>query len=106
MPSVWYDMWQLQQGQPVPGGVQIDAEAVTSQRVPKSGRSVHEVQWHEEPCPLECKQNDRSFDSVNIKYLSYIMLTKLESRTSQKGVHITYKIDTRSDGNLMPFKFA
>ena len=31
-------------------------------------------------------------------------MTKLESNTSQNRVHITYKIDTGSDGNLMLFK--
>ena len=33
-----------------------------------------------------------------------VLFTKLESSISQRRVHITYKIDSGADGNLMPFK--
>ena len=72
-------------------------------------KSVHEDQQDEEPYPQEWEQNDRSFDSVNIKYHNFdnvksVIFTKLESSTSQKRVHIKCKIDIRSNGNLVPFK--
>ena len=58
---------------------------------------------------VEWESNDRTFDSVNIRYLNFdnvksVIFTKLESNTSQKGNNITCKVDTESDNNLMPFK--
>ena len=37
-------------------------------------------------------------------YVKSVISAKLESSTSQKGVYITYNIDTVSNGNLMSFK--
>ena len=58
---------------------------------------------------MDQKVNGRSFDSVNIKYLNFdnvksVIFTRQELSTSQKTMHITYKIDNSSDGNLMLFK--
>ena len=79
------------------------------QKPSRSGRLIYEVRQDKETQPPEQKKHDRSFDSVKIKYFKFdnfksIIFTELESTTSQKGVYITYKIDSGSDGNLMPFK--
>ena len=76
-------------------------------RPARSVQSIHDIRQDGESQPVEQDQHDRSFDAV--KYLNYdsiksIIFTKLESSTSQERVHITYKMDSRSDCNLMPFK--
>ena len=77
-------------------------------RPQRSGKSIHDIKQDNEPWPVEQDQHDRSFDSVKIKHLNFdkvksIIFTKLESDTLSKRASITYKIDSGSDGNLMPF---
>ena len=57
---------------------------------------------------MKLDQQDRSFDMVKIKYLRSDgiksgIFTKLTSRTTQRRPHVTYKIDSGVEGNLMPF---
>ena len=59
------------------------------QNLSKNGRSVHDVKKDEESCQLEQEKHDKSFDSINIRYLMFnhvksTIFTKLESGTSQK----------------------
>ena len=88
------------------GSVQIVAGQQHRQKLPKRGRSVHDIRQDEEPYPLEQEKYDKSFDSINIKCLIFdnvksIIFSKLVSGTSKKRVHITCKIDSGSDSNLM-----
>ena len=69
-------------------------EKQQGQKLSKSDRWVHEVRQGEESYPLEQEQYERSFNSVNMKYLKFnnvhsILFTKLESNNMQKMVHIT-----------------
>ena len=62
-----------------------------------------------ETIPQAPEDQDWSFDVVRITYVSLnsiksVLFTKLESSTSQRQTKITYKIDSRAEGNLMPFK--
>ena len=55
------------------------------------------------------EEHDQSFDAVRVKYINLdciksVLLTKLESSTSQRQTKVTYKIDYGADDNLMPFK--
>ena len=58
---------------------------------------------------MEWENNDRSFHSVNIRYLNFdnvksLIFTKLESlKNYSKRASITSKIDTGSNGNLILF---
>ena len=78
------------------------------QRSSRGGRSVYEVQQHEEPCQTERGNNYRSFDLVNISYCNFdsvklVIFTKLEASTSQSRAHLKYIIYTRSNDNLVPY---
>ena len=75
----------------------------------RGDRLIHNVSKDDKSQPMKGDQQHRSFDSVKIKYLNYdnikyVILTKLESCTSQRKVHITCKVDSGDDGNLMPLK--
>ena len=55
------------------------------------------------------EEHNWSFDMVRLKYVNLdsiksVLFTKLESSTRQRQTKITYKINSRADGNLMPFK--
>ena len=55
------------------------------------------------------EDHNQSFDVARIKYINldsikWLLFTQLESSTSQRQTNITYKIYSRADGNLMPFK--
>ena len=80
-----------------------------SQRSPQRNMTTHKVQQEKEPYKRQQRNSGRNFYVVNIRYLNpdsirSIIFTKLESNTSQIRTQITSKIDTRSDGNLMPFR--
>ena len=81
------------------------------QRPPRSDRSTHNIRQDDKPWPVEQDQHDRNFDTVKIKYLNFdnvisIIFSKSELSTSQKRVCISYRIDSGSNGNLMPFKVS
>ena len=70
---------------------------------------MHKVQQDKEPFTVEQESNNRIFYLVNKGYINFDnveveIFTHLESNTSQKRAHITYKIDTGSDGDEIPFK--
>ena len=79
-----------------------------SQSPPRKGRSMHDVKQDDKPQLMKQDQQDKSFDLLEIKYLNCdnvksVIFTILESSTSQRRAHITHKIDSGADGNLMPF---
>ena len=74
--------------------MQVNADGRQGQRPMRDGKSVHKVQQVNQHYPIEQEQDYRSLYSINIKYLSFdhvksVIFTKLDSRTSQKGVCIT-----------------
>ena len=83
---------------------------VTSGKCAVQCRDSSKVRNHqdEESQPVEQKQ-DRSFDLVKIKYLKFdivkcVIFTKVELNTGQERECTTFKIDSGSDSNLMPFR--
>ena len=80
-----------------------------SQRSPQRNKATYDVQQKE---PHTRKQRDscKNIDSVNMKYLNFynvrsVIFTKVELSTrKKKRTWIMYKIETGSNGNLMPFK--
>ena len=69
---------------------------------------LHEVCQEGKTNMVKQEEHDQSLNHVRIKYviladIKSVILTKLESSTSQRKTKITYKIDYRVDGNLMPF---
>ena len=72
-------------------------------------RAVHEISQGAKPHTVKQKRQDRSFDIVRVKYIGLdsmtaVIFTKLGVYHDQRGIWITYKIDSRANGNLMPFK--
>ena len=62
--------------------MQINTEAVVRPEFTKEWQMSPKVRQDKEPHPLEKEQHERSFDSVNIKYLKFdnvksIVSTKL-----------------------------
>ena len=73
-------------------------------RCQRAGDQFHEVRQDKESHTLEQDQQDRSFDSLIIKFIKFedvksILFNKLESSTSQKRTCTTYKINSRSNVN-------
>ena len=74
-------MQGMLEDQPLRGSVQIGIE-IAEWRPPRFGRSIDEVSQDDEPQPIKQGEQDRSFDSVKIKYLNFdnvksVILTKL-----------------------------
>ena len=70
---------------------------------------MHKTNKEEEVPVPGWDESNRSFDSVNMKSLTcnslkLVKFTILESSSSKKITEITDKIDTSSDGNLVPFR--
>ena len=77
-----------------------------SQKVARN-KAVHEIKCEEEPYTGEHRDDSRDIVSVNIKYLNCNRITSViftKSETSKAKNGIMYKIDIRSDGNIMPFR--
>ena len=66
---------------------------------------LNEVYQEGETRPGMPEDHDWSFDLVRVKYanlnsIKSVLFTKLESGTHQRWTEITYKINSRWDGNL------
>ena len=61
-------MWRMQEAKSLQGSVQISAEAAENWRLLRGHRVIHEVRQNYEP---QTMKQDRSFDSVKIKYLNF-----------------------------------
>ena len=76
---------------------------------PQWPRCVHEMHKEEEISVPNQEESNKRFDSVSTKSLMFhsmklIIITYLESNTSQNRVKFANKKDTDSDGNLRPFQ--
>ena len=61
------------------------------------------------PCLCQIKVRMKKFESVSMEALTFhsrksVILTRLESSTSQKRTQIAYMVDTGSDGNFMSLR--
>ena len=70
---------------------------------------LNEVHLEDETSMGMWEEHNHSFDTERIKYVSFnsiksVFFTKLEPSISQRQTKITFKIDSRVDGNLVPFK--
>ena len=68
-------------------------------RPPESDRSIHDIKQDDEPQLMKQDQQERSFDSVEIRYLNFdniksVIFTKLESSTSQRRTCLMHRIDS------------
>ena len=91
IPSLWENMCRMWQDGALQEGVQEQKKLV-----------VHEVEIDMEP---ESQGEDTDIVSINSLYinrkLSSIM-AKLEMQADKTALEIPYKIDTGSEGNIMP----
>ena len=70
---------------------------------------MHKMHKEEEVTMQNQEESNKSFYSISMKYLTFhymksVIFTTLELSISFKMSKIVYKIDTGSDGNLMPFQ--
>ena len=103
------NMQSMLRGEPLQSSTWQHPKVETKPKFTTKKQGSHEVQQEEGPYIWEQTDNIRNFDLVNIRYLNFesvrsVIFTKLESSTSQQRNQITYKINTESDGNLIPFR--
>ena len=70
---------------------------------------IHDVRQDDEPWLMRQDTQDKKFNSSKTKQLHFgsvksVTITQLESSSSQGRTCTIYQIDSRANGNVIPFK--
>ena len=68
----------------------------------KRDQAVHELEVEEVQEVNEGEVETVSIDSVHLNKNQFLITTKLETQVGRNTIEIPYKIDTGSEGNIMP----